>query len=216
MWAGVEGVRLRDGEAREAIAAVRTLLAETECRIVSWWLSERSTPDDVEAQLLEAGLTLVPDDYLIDGLLATTAPAAGPPEIEARAVASVEEFVEARSLQEDVFETPPERQRTRKQLAEEYGSIDGALYAAWLDGRMAGAGGVTAASRGVLLWGGSTAPWARGRGAYRALVRARWDDAVARGTPALTVRRESTSEPDPAPARLREGRAVPSSPRRTL
>jgi predicted GNAT superfamily acetyltransferase len=29
--------------------------------------------------------------------------------------------------------------------------------------------------------------WARGRGAYRALVRARWDDAVARGTPALVT-----------------------------
>ena len=27
----------------------------------------------------------------------------------------------------------------------------------------------------------------RGRGIYRALVRARWDDAVACGTPALTV-----------------------------
>jgi hypothetical protein len=37
------------------------------------------------------------------------------------------------------------------------------------------------------LIGGSTAPWARGRGLYRALVRARWDYAVARGTPALAT-----------------------------
>jgi hypothetical protein len=35
----------------------------------------------------------------------------------------------------------------------------------------------------------------RGRGAYRALVRARWDAAVDRGTPALTVGAESMSRP---------------------
>ena len=36
---------------------------------------------------------------------------------------------------------------------------------------------------------------ARGRGAYRALVRARWDAAVERGTPALTVMAGSMSAP---------------------
>jgi hypothetical protein len=41
--------------------------------------------------------------------------------------------------------------------------------------------------RGVFLIAGSTAPWARRRGLYRALVRTRWDYAVARGTPALVT-----------------------------
>ena len=35
----------------------------------------------------------------------------------------------------------------------------------------------------------------RGRGAYRALVRARWDVAVERGTPALTVSAGAMSRP---------------------
>ena len=61
------------------------------------------------------------------------------------------------------------------------------MFAAWIDGRLAAAARSTLASCGVLLTGGATLPWARGRGAYRALVRARWDDAAARGTPALTV-----------------------------
>jgi predicted acetyltransferase len=47
----------------------------------------------------------------------------------------------------------------------------------------------------VLLSGGATAPWARGRGAYRALVRARWEDAAARGTPTLAVQAGSMSAP---------------------
>ena len=43
--------------------------------------------------------------------------------------------------------------------------------------------------------GGSTAEWARGRGAYRAIVRARWDEAVRRGTPALAVGAGAMSRP---------------------
>jgi predicted GNAT superfamily acetyltransferase len=44
-----------------------------------------------------------------------------------------------------------------------------------------------ASDRGVFLIAGSTATWARRRGLYRALVRARWDYAVERGTPALVT-----------------------------
>jgi hypothetical protein len=195
VWAAVEGIRLRDGEAATAVAETRTLLAGTECTIVSWWLSERSTPARLEAELLEAGLARDPDDYLTDGLLATEPPPPGPPGVEARPIASLDEFVAVRELQEDVFETPAERRRTREQLAAEYGRIEGTLFGAWLDGRLAGSGGASEASCGLLLWGGVTAPWARGRGAYRALVRARWEDAVARGTPALTVGAGPTSSP---------------------
>jgi hypothetical protein len=36
---------------------------------------------------------------------------------------------------------------------------------------------------------------ARGCGVYRALVRARWDEAVARGTPALVVQAGQMSRP---------------------
>ena len=39
--------------------------------------------------------------------------------------------------------------------------------------------------RPAFLIAGAVAEWARGRGVYRSLVRARWDDAVERGTPAL-------------------------------
>jgi len=54
-----------------------------------------------------------------------------------------------------------------------------------LDGEPAATAMAIPSDRGVFLIAGSTAPWARGRGLYRALVRARWDDAAARGTPAL-------------------------------
>ena len=66
---------------------------------------------------------------------------------------------------------------------------------AWLDGELVGAGAATPSSRGMLLWGGSVREDARGRGCYRALVRARWDEAVRRGTPALAVGAGPMSRP---------------------
>ena len=43
------------------------------------------------------------------------------------------------------------------------------------------------APAGLFLAGGVTLPEARGRGCYRALVRARWDEAVRVGLPGLAV-----------------------------
>ena len=68
-------------------------------------------------------------------------------------------------------------------------------YLAWVDGRPAGAGAATFGDVGAMLGAGSTRVSARGRGAYRALVRARWDDAQERGTPALVTWSGPMSEP---------------------
>jgi predicted N-acetyltransferase YhbS len=195
VWASVEGIRLRDGEASDAVAEVRELLAPLGTRVGSWWLSERATPVDVEEQLLDAGLQLLADDYLLDGLLVTTPPPEGPPEVEVRMAATAEEWAAIRELQDGVFDNPPERRSTREQLLAEFGRSEAALFGAWLDGELVGAGAATPSSRGMLLWGGSVREDARGRGCYRALVRARWDEAVRRGTPALTVSANDQSGP---------------------
>ena len=60
---------------------------------------------------------------------------------------------------------------------------------------MASTGRAVYTRAGGYLLGGATAEWARGRGAYRAVVRARWDAAVERGTPALAVGAGSMSRP---------------------
>ena len=60
-------------------------------------------------------------------------------------------------------------------------------FLASFEGRPAASAMSIPSTRGVFLIAGATAPWARGHGLYRALVRARWDDAVARGTPALVT-----------------------------
>jgi len=195
VWASVQRIRLRQGEVAEAVAEVRRLLPPAGTRVVSWWLSERLTPADVEEQLLDAGLDLVADDYLLDGLLATAPPPEGPSDVEVRMASTAEEWAAVRVLQDDIFDNPPDRRPTDEQILAEFRRSSAVLFGAWLDGERVGTAGATPSSRGMLLWGGSVLEDARGRGCYRALTRARWDEDVRRGTPALTVSANDKSSP---------------------
>jgi hypothetical protein len=195
VWAAVQGIRLGEGEAVDAVAEVRELLAPVGTRVVAWWLTDRATPADVERRLLEAGLRLVESDYRLAGLLTTVPPPPGPPEVEVHLATSAEEWAAARELQDSVFGNPPERRATREQLLAEFGCTSAVIFGARIGGELVAAGAATPSSRGMLLWGGSVRADARGRGCYRALVRARWDEAVRRGTPALTVSANDRSGP---------------------
>ena len=198
-WLAVERIRLRSDEIEDAVEAARSFMRVTGASVASWWLSEHSTPTDLEQRLLEHGLRVVDGDYLMDGMLLTAPPPPGPPEIEVHAVRNAEEFVAVTEVHYEAFGTPASRRRELATLVDEYElerqSDVVVLYAAWLDGRIAGGGRAIFSSCGVHMAGGATALWARGRGAYRALVRARWDDAVLRGTPALAVSAGAMSAP---------------------
>ena len=195
-YCAVQAIRFGD-DVLERLAEARAFMRTHDVRIGSWWLCERSTPADVEAQLLAAGLVKVPGDYEVAGMLLTHEPPAGPPDVEARRVRDADEYAAARELQYEVFDSPADHRRTRDQLIAQFdGSTDaGAVYGAWIDGELVAVGRAFFAREGAILAGGATAEHARGRGAYRALVRARWDDVAARGGGALVVQAGSMSEP---------------------
>ncbi len=75
----------------------------------------------------------------------------------------------------------------------EHANID--HRAAFVDGVCVGYGRSVAMKDGLAMMGGAVLPEARGRGVYRALVRARWELAVARGTPLLVVQAGDDSAP---------------------
>ena len=193
-WANVEGIRLGDGEVGAAVREVDELVRGTTAKRISWWLSERSTPADLEEQLLAHGLLRDDADHLHAGMLLTSEPPAVE-GIEVRRVTTLEEFAQMRRLSVEAFADPRLEKPTDDEVADEWAHTVDPSYAAWIDGRMAAAGRATFTRAGVYLTGGSTAPWARGRGAYRAVVRARWDAAVAAGTPALAVGAGPMSRP---------------------
>jgi hypothetical protein len=190
-WAAVEGIRLGDVEV--AVAQVDELVREAQVQKCSWWLSERSTPDDLETRLLALGLTRDDSDYRHAAMLLTSEPPRVD-DIEARKLATLEEYAEARLVTRTAFGNP-EPEQPHDELAREWERLIDPVFAAWIDGRMASVGSVVLTRVGGFLIGGATAEWARGRGAYRAVVRARWDAVVARRTPALAVGAGPMSRP---------------------
>ena len=191
-WAQVERIRLREDELAAAITDVDDFMRECGTERASWWLTERSTPG--EEAFLAAGLRRVESDYLHAAMVLTVEPPAVA-GVEARRIETFEEFAEARRLSLETFANPHQRNPTDEELADEWEHLADPRFAAWLDGRMAATGRAVYTRAGGYLMGGSTAAWARGRGAYRAVVRARWDEAVRRGTPALVVGAGAMSQP---------------------
>ena len=125
------------------------------------------------------------------GMVLTQPPAAtdagGP---TARRVETAEEQLAGDRITKECFGMPIEPaaddlDRASRAIEGDRVSGAGANFLAFLDGDPVAAARATFAEAGVVLNAGCTLPRARGRGAYRALVAARWDKAVHRDTPAL-------------------------------
>lgn len=112
-------------------------------------------------------------------------------DIEVRHVETYEEFIVAMRVSADGWgRTAPEDPNAVWERHQQRGGLD---WIAWSEGEPIAYAGAIPGPRGLFLTGGVTLPEARGRGAYRALVRARWDQAVRLGTPALVVHAEEAS-----------------------
>jgi GNAT superfamily N-acetyltransferase len=111
-------------------------------------------------------------------------------------VETYEEFVAANEVQWEAFEAAPDEvEEYRAMLPDRWQDPKVMMHAAWLDGAIVSAGTCSATDHGLVLFGGATRPAARGRGAYRALIHARYQEAVARGTPALLTQAGAMSRP---------------------
>jgi hypothetical protein len=118
--------------------------------------------------------------------------------VEARRVRTLEEAVEAERIACEAFEMPAGVLEERLEGAAEALAAEGdrsSTFLAFVDGRPVARATSSYTPLGVLLFGGATRAEARGRGAYRALVRARWEDAVTRGTPVLVTQAGAMSQP---------------------
>jgi GNAT superfamily N-acetyltransferase len=122
-------------------------------------------------------------------------------DVEVKKVESLDEFAGAARVEMEAFQTPTHmREEIEAGLAQRFEEYQDPRnpergFIALIDGRIVGASSAIPADGGVALFGGSVLPEARGRGVYRALLCARWDFAVERGTPALTVQAGRMSKP---------------------
>jgi GNAT superfamily N-acetyltransferase len=168
-----------------------------ELPLVEWWIGWSSAAGLAD-ELLRRGL--VPDDEpVLTGMTCTTEPPPAP-DVEVRPLETAEQYLAAVMVDWDVWDVP-EAERERRRLTEvdrfEAAQASGTVHhwAAYDGQEPVGFGRAIDMSEGVALMGGAVLPAARGRGVYRALVHARWEHAVARGTPLLVVQAGRMSAP---------------------
>src|SRR4051794_5623722 len=194
-WNTVQRQRIGAGEVDEVLEEVRALLRRRGRTSTQWEVGSRAEPPDLVERLLARGLVRDREPFAI-GLVLRSPPPEPPPGVVARPVETLQELEEASRVQWEAFELAEERRaEARAALPERLGDPSTTMHAVWVDGRLVGAGRFAATEHGLLLYGGATLPDARGRGAYRALLHARWREAVARGTPALITQGGAMSRP---------------------
>jgi GNAT superfamily N-acetyltransferase len=201
----VSRLRLLPEEVPETIAEVRAHVAEHAHRDASWWVGSSATPADLVDRLRAHGL--VPDERPgwephATAMVLTREPPPGPEGVVARRVASLEEYMLTTRIAHAAFGSSDDEAEEWDAVAEERYTAERAghaprTYLAFADGEPVAAARavVEAGLPALLMIGGGVLPAWRGRGAYRSLVRARWDDAVAAGTPALTTHAGAHSRP---------------------
>jgi hypothetical protein len=188
-----------DLDVEGSVEAARTIVREHNRSAVAWWL----VPEHVELygprfQALGIVNADAPGFEAVENGLALVEPPIGErvEGIEVQLVETFEQYVPSLSIFTECFGLPELSDDEKRVRFEEYIADDaGRAFIASVDGVVAGAASVAFAAAGLNLFGGAVLPESRGRGVYRSLLFGRWDYAVARGTPALTVQAGRMSRP---------------------
>jgi GNAT superfamily N-acetyltransferase len=188
--------RLRLGDVEAAVAWARDECARRRVTRCEWWIGWNATPSDLAEQLVALGF--VPDDEeaTLTGMSIDRAPPVAP-NVEVRQIETLEQHLATLEVDWEVWNLPEAERASRREYEHERFDPNGTVhhFAAYADGRPVGFGRAIDMDAGVALMGGAVLPEERGRGVYRALVHARWEHAVARGTPLLVVQAGHMSEP---------------------
>jgi hypothetical protein len=194
-WNTVQRQRLRADEIDDALEEVRALLRDRGRDSTQWEVGSSASPPDLVDRLLERGLVPDADPYAVALVLTHEPPRPGE-GLTARRVETFDEYAAANAVQWEAFDMPDaEIEENRELLPQRWRELVNVMHAVWLDGEIVSAGTAAPTEHGLLLYGGATLSHARGRGAYRALLSARWEEAVRNGTPALITQGGSMSRP---------------------
>ena len=194
-WNTVQRQRMDAYEVGDVIEEVRSLLRERGRPQTQWEVGSSAEPPDLVERLLERGLVHDKEPYAV-ALVLTREPPPPPTGVVAKRVETFEDYAAASAVQWAAFETPEaEIAELRSQLPQMWSETVNLMHVASIDGEVVASGTSAPTEHGLLLFGGATLPAARGRGAYRAVLHARWQDGVANGTPALITQGGSMSRP---------------------
>jgi len=195
----VQRLRLEPENVERTVEEVRAELDRRGRMERTWEVGCSATPDDLTERLIDLGMEPDREPYAV-GMILDAAPQPGPSQVEVRRVATLEDYRASVRIAMDAFGMSDEDMAEVLDRAEhDWTSLAASKhvrqYIAIIDGEPVATGRATLTDAGVLLNGGSTVERARGRGAYRALVAARWEDAVREGKPVLVTQAGAMSRP---------------------
>lgn len=165
----------------------------------TWIVGTRSTPADLIERLLAAGASPTAEDPEMTAMVLKTEPAASVDSIEIRVSETFADSLVGRDLIAEVNKIPADEvpsDEEQRRIWEAGRKTDWRTFIAYVDGIPAGRASCASTTAGPLeLLNASVLPDYRGRGIYRALLRARWDEAVRRKTPILVTQAGTLSRP---------------------
>jgi GNAT superfamily N-acetyltransferase len=190
-WNVAQRFRLQADEVVDVRAEIHGHLQTKGRAACTWEIGTHATPEDLVERLLALGLVDDEPTPLAVGMVLTEPPAQPPPDVEVRRAVTRAEHLAAARIAAIAFGGPVPTELPADPEPDPHNVV----YLAYVDGEPVARASASFSEHAVALFGGSTLPEARGRGAYRALVAARWQDAVARGTPALVTQASPMSRP---------------------
>lgn len=194
----VQRLQISPDRVDHVVAEIRALLASRGRAASTWEVGPSATPSNLAERL--AALGFVPfEEPFATGMLLRRPLEATATEVVARRAETVDEYVLAYQILNRVFgertETADERAARAARDHARHAAGAGSVHLGFLDGAAVAAASSMFVDGAVVLAGGATLTEARGKGAYRALVRSRYEEAVLRGTPTLVIQAGQMSRP---------------------
>lgn len=181
-----------------AIVEIREWFASQGRAEFVWHVGSSATPSDLKKRLLATGAAGL-EGFESSAAMVLTEPPPSVDGVEVRELTTLADCELCEDIAAVAFAWGDEhRDSTKARLRAHWDERDGKVWSttgAYIDGELVAFGATAFLDEAVFLDGAATLPEARGRGLYSALVRARWEQAVARGTPTLLVHAGPLSEP---------------------
>jgi hypothetical protein len=195
-------VRTSAAKLDRVIADVREILKQRGYTGCTWIVGQSCEPPELRDLLLARGFvraTEPPWEPELEAMALARPPVPPRAGVEARLVRDYDEYRQALDIAIRAFELPPDSAAgwlaTAPELWKQQDGVDRMTLIATIDGKPVGFAWAGAGRDGLLLCGSGVLPEARGRGAYHALVDARWKIAVRLGKPLLVIHAGAMSRP---------------------
>jgi len=191
----VQRLRISEGTLPAIVEKVRAIFRAHGRNQATWEVGNSATPINLADQLIALGM--VPDSpdpvatgmVLTEGLLSSNTN-----NITTKPVETLAEFVASCEVIQNCFGTPPDDD-IEQQFSQLKAELQKTRWIALQDNKPVAMADATHLEYATILNGAATLPEARGQGAYRALLAARFKEAKQRGAPMLVTQAGSMSRP---------------------